>query len=151
VPFDPSREVEPIHIGHKLAGVLIVSVVTIDPGLAASVELTVTEEDTALALKTGSVRVLATPRLLALCEEASVLAIAGKSGDGQTTVGLGVQFDHLRPTCVGSTVRAESHLDKVEGRRLFFTVSAKDDRGLVGVGKVTRVLVDTERFMEKSQ
>jgi predicted thioesterase len=124
---------------------------TLDPGLSATVEMLVDKEDTALALGSGDVAVLATPRLVGLCEEATMSALLGQVGFGCSTVGLSIQFDHLRPTAVGQRVTAEATLDKVEGRRLYFTVSAKDDRGLVGAGKVTRVLVDIDRFMEKTQ
>ena len=60
-----------------------------------------------------------------------------------------VQLDHLQPTAVGATVAAEAVLEKVEGRRLLFTVSVRDHRGLVACGKVTRVIVDAERFLDK--
>jgi len=62
-----------------------------------------------------------------------------------------VQLEHISPTPIGGVVRAEAHLEKVEGRRLLFHVSAKDERGLVAAGKVTRVVVDVERFMEKTR
>ena len=120
-------------------------------GLEATIELTVTEQDTARSLRTGEVEVLATPRMIALCEEATMAALAGRVDDGFTTVGLSVQVDHLRPTAVGGRIWAEAHLDKVEGRRLCFSVTAKDDRGLIGAGKVTRVVVEVERFMEKTR
>ena len=61
-----------------------------------------------------------------------------------------VQLDHLAPTAVGGKVEAEATLEKVEGRRLIFTVSVTDDRGLVAAGKVTRVVVDVERFLDKA-
>ena len=64
-------------------------------------------------------------------------------------MGMRVQLDHLAPTAVGVQVRAEAVLEKVEGARLTFTVSARDERGLVGVGRVTRVIVNRERFLEK--
>ena len=120
-------------------------------GLEATIELTVTEQDTARSLRTGEVEVLATPRMIALCEEATMAALAGRVDDGFTTVGLSVQVDHLRPTAVGGRIWAEAHLDKVEGRRLCFSVTATDDRGLIGAGKVTRVVVEVERFMEKTR
>lgn len=123
----------------------------VHPGLSADVELTVTEADTAIALRSGEVPVLATPRVIALCEEATVKALDGRLEPGQTTVGMRVQFDHVAPTAVGQVVRAEATLEKVEGRRLVFAVSTKDARGLVAAGKVTRVIVDVERFMEKAR
>jgi predicted thioesterase len=120
-----------------------------EPGLRAEVDLLVGEDDTAIALRSGDVPVLGTPRLLALCEEATVAAVAGRLEPGRTTVGMRVQIDHLAPTAVGSEVRAEAILEEVEGTRLTFRVSARDSRGLIGVGRVTRVVVSTDRFLEK--
>lgn len=120
-------------------------------GLTASVEIMVSEDDTAIAYGSGSVAVLATPRLVALCEEAAIQAIAGQLDAGSTSVGMRVQFDHLAPTMVGSPVKAEATLEKVAGRRLTFTVSASDPRGLIAAGKVTRVVVDIERFLDKAR
>jgi fluoroacetyl-CoA thioesterase len=120
-------------------------------GLTASVELVVADGDTAPAFGSGSVPVLATPRLVALCEQAAVAAIDGELDAGSTSVGRRVQFDHLAPTMVGSPVTAEATLEKISGRRLTFTVSASDPRGLIGAGKVTRVVVDVERFLEHAR
>jgi len=123
--------------------------VPLQPGLAAKVVLEVGPDDTAVALHSGEVAVLATPRLIALCEEASLDAIAGTIPEGHTTVGMRVQLDHLAPTAVGCSITAEATLERVEGRRLTFTVSAVDDRGLVAAGKVTRVVVEVDQFLAK--
>lgn len=74
-------------------------------------------------------------------------ALTAELNDGQSTVGMRVQLEHISPTAVGGTIRAEATLDKIEGRRLTFTVSASDQRGLVAAGKITRVLIDIDRFM----
>ena len=121
-----------------------------EPGTSAEVELTVAEADTAEAMGSGDVPVLATPRVVALCEAASMAAVRDTLGPGETTVGHSVQLDHVAPTRVGRRVRAEATLMKVEGRRLTFNVSVNDARGLVAVGKITRVLVNTDRFLEKA-
>lgn len=121
------------------------------PGLHGSVKLVVGDEDTAVAHRSGTVPVLATPRLIALCEEAALFALTDVLPAGQTTVGMRVQIDHLAPTSVGSSVAAEAILEKVEGRRLTFTVSVSDHGGLVAAGKVTRVIVETDRFLEKAR
>ncbi len=123
----------------------------LSPGLHGSAKLIVGDEDTAVALKSGEVLVLGTPRVIALVEEASLCAVADELPAGQTTVGVRVQIDHLAPTNVGSSVAAESTLEKVEGRRLTFAVSVSDHCGLVAAGKVTRVIVETERFLEKAR
>jgi len=112
--------------------------------------MVVGDGDTARSLRSGSVDVLGTPRLVALCEEASCRAVDRALEDGMTTVGMKVGLDHLQPSVVGERVVAEAVLSKVEGRRLTFTVSASDHRGLVAVGKVQRVVVDVERFLAKT-
>ncbi len=121
------------------------------PGLSASCALTVEESDTADSLGSGDVPVLGTPKVVALCEQATVAAVAASLGPGQTTVGMRVQLDHLVPTAVGHAVTADAVLDKVEGRRLTFTVSVNDTRGVVAAGRVTRVVVDRDRFIDKAR
>ena len=118
-------------------------------GQRGDAKMVVSDADTARALGSGTVDVLGTPRLVALCEEATCRSIEPHLDRGLTSVGMRVQIDHLRPTPVGAEVVAESVLEKIEGRRLTFTVSASDERGLVAAGKVTRVIVDVERFMNK--
>lgn len=118
-------------------------------GLTAKIDLVVAPGDTAEALRSGDVPVLATPRIVALCEEAAVQAVTGQLHDDQTTVSMRVQLDHLAPAPIGSTVTASAKLEKVEGRRLKFSVSVSDHRGLIAAGKVTRVVVERERFMDK--
>jgi predicted thioesterase len=125
--------------------------VAVEPGLIGRAELTVQDTDTALALGTGVVPVLATPRLVALCEQAACNAVHPLLPAGRTTVGSRLQFDHLAPVKVGSTVRAEATLLRIDGRRLAFTVSVSDAAGLVGAGRVTRVLVDLESFLAKAR
>jgi len=123
-------------------------------GLSAQLELTVSADDTAERFRTGDVPVLATPRLIALCEEATCRATDGHLNETQSSVATRVQFDHLAPVAVGSVVLAEATLVKVEGRRLTFTVSAArlegDGGGLVGAGRVTRVVVDRSTFLAKA-
>jgi fluoroacetyl-CoA thioesterase len=123
--------------------------VNLDTGLRGDAKLIVTPADTARALGSGTVDVLGSPRLIALCEEACCNAVSNSLDRHVTTVGMRVQFDHLQPTPVGAEVLAEAVLEKVEGRRLKFTVSASDSGGLVAAGKMTRVLVDVDRFMSK--
>ena len=92
-------------------------------GLSARIELKVTDADTAESFRAGSVPVLATPRLIALCEEAACLAIEGHLPDNCTSVAKHLQFDHLVPVGIGGIVWAEATLDRIEGRRLVFTLS----------------------------
>ncbi len=116
-------------------------------GLSARIELQVTDADTAEAFRSGSVPVLATPRLIALCEEASCKALVGALPESCTSVAKRVQFDHLVPVRVGVTVWAEATLDRIEGRRLVFTLSVSESAGLVAAGKLIRVIVDRDAFL----
>jgi len=116
-------------------------------GLSARIELVVSESDTAEAFRSGSVPVLATPRLIALCEEASCLAVDSHLPENGTSVAKRLQFDHLVPVGVGRTVWAEATLDRIEGRRLVFTLSVSEGGGLVAAGKLVRVVVDRDTFL----
>ena len=113
--------------------------------------LTVTDADTAPAWRTGTVPVLATPRVVALCEEAACAALAARLGPGETTVGSRVQVDHLAPVRVGTTVRASATLERIDGRRYTLTVGVTDGCGVVAAGRITRVLVDADRFLERAR
>jgi len=123
----------------------------LEPGLSASVSLTVGEADTAQALGSGDVPVLATPRLVALAEAATVRATARHLPSGSTTVGTRVSVAHLAPTPIGGTVTVTAELSTVDGRRLAFAVSATDGAGTpVAEGTVERTLVDRARFLAKA-
>lgn len=123
----------------------------LEAGLSARRSLTVSETDLATTWKTGDVPVLATARLVALAEEATVAAIEGHLESGATSVGHRIQIDHLAPTVTGQTIDADAVLEAIEGRRLIFRVSVSDAHGLLAAGRVTRVVVERERFMEKAR
>ena len=110
-----------------------------------------TESDTALEMGTGDVRVLSTPRVVELCERATLRALADGVGEGWTSVGFRIEVTHLAPISVGSSVVAVATLDRCEGKRLLFNVSVSDRCGLVAAGRVTRVLVETAAFIEKAR
>jgi len=122
----------------------------INPGLRARFAYTVTEADTAAAAGSGDVPVLATPRVLALAERASVEAVAGALEDGATTVGARVELEHLKATPVGATVEVEAVLERVDGRRLEFAVRLVDGERLAARGWVIRVVVDRAAFLRGS-
>jgi fluoroacetyl-CoA thioesterase len=119
------------------------------PGLTGAVSLTVSEVDTASALGSGDVPVLATPRVVALVEAATVAAVAKGLAPGQTTVGVRVELDHQAATPVGRSVVAEAVLTEVDGRRLTFEVSLTDGAVLAAQGVVRRVVVDRQKFLDR--
>ena len=119
-------------------------------GAVTRVELTVTDADTAQAVGSGDVPVLGTPRVLALVEAATVAATAHRLPPGATTVGTRVELDHRAPTAVGRTVRAEARLSKADGRRLTFEVIVQDGEEVVAEGRVERIVVDRQRFVQRA-
>lgn len=119
-------------------------------GQESGVELTVTEADTAQALGSGDVPVLATPRVVALAEAACVAVTVGRLGPGDTTVGTRVDVAHVAATPVGGRVWATARVVSVEGRRLVFSVRVSDGVAVVAEGTVERVVVDRERFVRKA-
>jgi len=124
------------------------------------VSAVVGEEDTAIAAGSGDVPVLATPRLLALAEAASVAAIAPNLAPGMTSVGTSASLEHRRASPVGAEVVVEAELTEVDGRRLVFSFIAResgqragapgDEDRVVGAGTVERVLVDREAFLARA-
>ncbi len=120
---------------------------TLAPGMRARLLTMVEREDTAVKVGSGDVPVLATPRLLALAEGATMQAISGALEPGQTSVGTKVGLEHLAASPVGAHVEITAELVDVEGRRLSFTFTARDRDTVVARGTVERVVVDRERFL----
>ncbi len=119
------------------------------PGRRATVELVVGESDTALAMGSGDVQVLASPRVLALAEQAAVRALGDCLPEGKTSVGAWGELEHLKPTPIGRAVFAEAVLLGVHGRRLEFTITVRDDEGdEVAHVRHHRVIVGRARFEE---
>lgn len=112
----------------------------------------VTEADTATALGSGDVPVLATPRLIAWLEAATVRVAAGFLQPGQTTVGTAIRIEHRRATAVGGSVEATATPPpQPDGRRLTFAVTATDSTGQVtAAGEIDRIILDRERFMRST-
>ncbi len=109
----------------------------------------VTDADTAASVGSGDVPVLATPRLIAWMEAATLQASAPFTAPGQTTVGTAVRIEHRRATMVGGTVEVDAEPPEAPtGRRLTFRVRATDDSGqLVATGEIDRAIVDREQFL----
>ncbi|NPD81151.1 thioesterase family protein [Prevotella sp. PINT] len=121
----------------------------IKEGLTYTSCLTVKESDTAIALGSGDMPVLATPRMMALMENAAMLAVAGSLQEGETTVGGHIESSHLCPTPVGKTVEATARLVTVDGRKLTFEIEAYCDGTLLGKGSHLRFIVNREKFLGK--
>ncbi len=123
----------------------------LDPGLAASRSIEVTDADTAVAVGSGDVPVLATPRVLALAESACVEALEGHLPEGRTSVGSYAEIEHAEPSPVGATVDVEATLIGHHGRRLEFNVVFRQDGEIVARVNHRRVLVDRDRFLQRCE
>lgn len=111
--------------------------------------MVVEERHLACQVGSGDLRVLATPVMLALMENAAMLCVADQLDAESTTVGGHIAASHLKPTGIGHTVTATAELTAAEGRKLTFKVSASDEEGLIGEGEHLRFVVGRERFMKK--
>jgi predicted thioesterase len=122
---------------------------TIEPGLRGEVSLVVGEEHTAARFGAGGVRVLGTPMMIGMMENAAFSALQKLLPAGQSSVGTRVDIRHLAATPVGMQVTATAELLEVEGRRLLFRVEARDERELIGEGQHERFIITLDRFLAR--
>lgn len=110
----------------------------------------VEKEDTAQVVGSGELLVYATPCMAALMEGAACEALAGCLPEGQTTVGTELSIEHLSATPVGLEVHATAEITAVEGKKIQFTLSVSDEAGEIGRGTHTRVIVNSQKFLDKT-
>ena len=121
----------------------------IQEGLTHTSQLTVTEAVTAIKMGSGDLPVLATPAMMALMENAAMLAVALHLPEGSTTVGGHISASHIKPTPIGETVTATAIVTKVDGKKIEFEVKARWGDILLGEGTHLRFIVDREKFMSR--
>ena len=119
-------------------------------GLTAEVGTLVEAEDTALSVGSGDLRVYATPCMVALMEGAACEALQGFLSNEQTTVGTEISVSHLSATPVGMEVTAKATVTSVEGKVITFSVEAFDEAGKIGEGTHKRVIISSQRFLDKA-
>ena len=122
----------------------------ITAGITGEKSMAVVMTNTALAMGSGELRVLATPAMIALMEGCCAESVEDMLDEGMTSVGSRIDVEHLSPTPVGVGVVCKSRLTAVDGRRLDFEVEVFDSAGLVGKGSHTRYIVESESFMTKA-
>ena len=122
----------------------------ISVGLTAEVGTLVEAEDTALSVGSGDLRVYATPCMVALMEGAACEALQGFLSNEQTTVGTEISVSHLSATPVGMEVTAKATVTSVEGKVITFSVEAFDEAGKIGEGIHKRVIISSQRFLDKA-
>jgi fluoroacetyl-CoA thioesterase len=121
------------------------------PGLIGQSEIVVGTRDTAPHIGSGKIKVLATPVMVSLMEEAALDAVEGLLPHGYQTVGTRLDITHVAATPVGLHVVARAELTKVDGRRLTFRVWADDEVDRIGEGVHERIVVDVARFDIRAQ
>ena len=119
-------------------------------GMKGEVCTQVEREDTAREVGSGDLLVYATPCMVALMEGAACEAIAEALTDTQTTVGTGLNIVHTSATPVGLEVRAEAEVTAVEGKVITFSMKAYDEAGEIGHGTHKRVIVNSQRFLDRT-
>ncbi|NPD92494.1 thioesterase family protein [Xylanibacter muris] len=119
----------------------------IKTGLTYTVRLVVNETNTAMALGSGDLPVFATPAMVAMMEKAAMLAVADSLPVGSTTVGGHIETSHIKPSPAGAEVTATATLDKVDERRLYFRLEARQGEMIIGKGTHLRFIVDRNGFM----
>ena len=121
----------------------------IEIGLRHTSELIVTDAMTAIEVGSGDMPVLATPMMMALMENAAMLAVKEHLPEECTTVGGHIESSHLRPSKIGDVVTAVAEVTKVDGKKVIFKVAAYSGEILLGEGTHLRFIVDKKRFLDK--
>lgn len=121
----------------------------IEIGLTHTSQLTVTEAVTAIEMGSGDMPVLATPAMMALMENAAMLAVADHLPEGSTTVGGHIASSHIKPSKLGDIVTATAMVTRVDGKKIEFKVEARSGETLLGEGTHLRFIVEKEKFMSR--
>ena len=122
----------------------------VEIGMKGELSTLAEREDTALEVGSGSLLVYATPCMVALMEGAACEAIAEGLDEGETTVGIELNIQHTAATPVGLEVRAEAEVTAVDGKVITFALTAWDEAGEIGKGTHKRVIVNSQKFLEKA-
>ncbi|MBQ8179484.1 MAG: thioesterase family protein [Candidatus Methanomethylophilaceae archaeon] len=120
-------------------------------GIKGTRTVEVTDDNTAETVGSGTLRVFATPAMIALIEATASLSVAPYLEEGTSTVGTHLDVAHSAATPVGMEVTCETELVEVDRRRLVFSVTVRDSVGEVGSGTHERFIVDDARFMSKAE
>jgi predicted thioesterase len=118
-------------------------------GIKGVTETIVSVSDTAVKYGSGLVEVFATPAMIALMEKTCLESVLTFLEDDEGTVGTAVNIVHLKASPIGAKIVCETELVEIDGKRLTFYVSARDDNGEIGRGTHERFIINTDKFMAK--
>lgn len=122
----------------------------LETGIKGQQKVEVSDRNSALAMGSGTLKVFATPAMIALMEETAWKSVAPYLEEGSGTVGTALNIQHTAATPLGMTVTCESELVQAEGRKLTFHVVAKDETGIIGEGEHQRFIVENAKFQAKA-
>lgn len=121
----------------------------IQPAMTREDSFTITMDNSAIHIGSGSSRVLATPWMIAFMERVSHRLLTCCLPEGYSSVGTHIDVHHLAPTPVGATIRVKVEVLSLSGDRIYFSVEAWDDLEKIGEGKHERVVIDEARFLRR--
>lgn len=122
----------------------------ITPGTKFNLRKTVKEEFLASNVGSGNVNVYATPMMVALMEECAVACIQDYMEEGETTVGISMNTTHDAATPCGMDVYAEAEVISVAGKKITFSILAKDEVDVIGKATHERFLVLKDKFEQRA-
>lgn len=119
-------------------------------GQTYSQVITVREQDSAIAMGSGTLMVFATPAMIAYMENTALKMVESDLPAGSATVGIEMNAKHTKASAIGAKITISAKITEIDGRRIVYAIEAKDEKGdLIGSADHQRFIVDAERFMSK--
>jgi len=123
--------------------------ITITTGIQGHQTKIVEKKDTANHIGSGAAEVFATPALIALMEKTAFESIESLLPKGNSTVGIEINVQHSKASLPGAIITCKSEVVKIEGKKVFFTITANDEKGIIGKAEHTRYIINSEEFMKR--
>lgn len=121
-----------------------------ETGIKNVIEIIVSDDKTAYSMRSGTLRIFATPAMIALIEETAWRSVEPYLEEGQGTVGTALNIKHLSPTPLNMNVKCETELIEIDGRKLKFKANVYDETGLIGSGTHERFIINMDKFIAKA-
>ncbi len=121
-----------------------------ETGIKNVIEIIVSDDKTAYSMRSGTLRIFATPAMIALIEETAWRSVEPYLEEGQGTVGTALDIKHLSPTPLNMNVKCETELIEIDGRKLNFKANVYDETGLIGSGTHERFIINMDKFIAKA-
>ncbi len=118
-------------------------------GIKLTATKTVSENETAANIGSGTLQVFGTPYLIAFMEKTSLDILAPYLDEGESSVGTLVNIKHLKANKVGDEVSCESIITNIDGKRISFNVKAMHGEAIIGEGSHERFIISVEKFLAK--